>query len=285
MYRFHELGWLQFETLCTELLTLEGVGPVAWEGRADVGRSATLEDGVALVRLPGPTAVSIAWVRTGEPGARVDWVFADGDVRPRSVLLLTNVESQQVDVQAPSGAAVTVLGARELGAIVDARPELRRRVPFVLGVRELGDLVDEDAARRSATDLDAAVALARVFVPTRAYLHALGVLDRHRFAVLTGPPEMGKTAIARMLGLAALTSGWEVHECVRPDELWAAFARERRQLFVADDAFGSTEYRPEAAERWAQELDRVLRAMDERHLLVWTSRPAPLRAGLRRIHR
>jgi hypothetical protein len=96
---------------------------------------------------------------------------------------------------------------------------------------------------------------------------------------------MGKTAIARMLGLAALTSGWEVHECIRPDELWAAFARDRRQLFVADDAFGSTEYRPEAAERWAQELDRVLRAMDDDHMLIWTSRPAPLRAGLRRIHR
>ena len=56
-------------------------------------------------------------------------------------------------------------------------------------------------------------------------------------------------------------------------------------MFVADDAFGSTEYRPEAAERWAVELDRVLRAMDERHWLIWTSRPAPLKAGLRRIHR
>jgi hypothetical protein len=96
---------------------------------------------------------------------------------------------------------------------------------------------------------------------------------------------MGKTAIARAIGLALLTEGWEVHECVRPDELWAAFARDRRQVFVADDAFGSTEYRPEAAERWALELDRALRAMDERHMLIWTSRPSPLKAGLRRIHR
>jgi hypothetical protein len=56
-------------------------------------------------------------------------------------------------------------------------------------------------------------------------------------------------------------------------------------VFIADDAFGSTEYRPDAAERWALELDRVLRAMDYRHWLVWTSRPAPLKAGLARIHR
>jgi hypothetical protein len=96
---------------------------------------------------------------------------------------------------------------------------------------------------------------------------------------------MGKTAIARMIGLAALTNGWEAHECTRPDDLWARFDRGRRQVFIADDAFGSTEYRPEAAERWAVDLDRVLRAMDERHWLLWTSRPAPFKAGLRRLHR
>jgi hypothetical protein len=96
---------------------------------------------------------------------------------------------------------------------------------------------------------------------------------------------MGKTAIARMVSLVALTDGWEAHECIRPEQLWASFRRDQAQVFVADDAFGSTEYSPEAAERWALELDRVLRAMDERHWLIWTSRPAPLKAGLRRIHR
>jgi hypothetical protein len=57
------------------------------------------------------------------------------------------------------------------------------------------------------------------------------------------------------------------------------------QVFIADDAFGSTEYRPEAADRWALELDRVLRSLDDNHWLLWTSRPAPFKAGLRRIHR
>jgi len=103
--------------------------------------------------------------------------------------------------------------------------------------------------------------------------------------VLTGPPEMGKTAIARMLGLALLTQGWEVHETTRPEQVEARFDRSRPQLFIADDAFGSTEYRPDSAERWANNLDRILRATDEHHWLVWTSRPAPLRAGLRRLHR
>src|SRR5581483_8780984 len=77
----------------------------------------------------------------------------------------------------------------------------------------------------------------------------------------------------------------EAHECTRPDQVWRAFDRERRQLFVADDAFGSTEYRADAAELWARELGRILRVLDDQHWLVWTSRPAPLKAGLRRVQR
>jgi hypothetical protein len=158
-------------------------------------------------------------------------------------------------------------------------------VPTVLGIGAAADLVVAAAADQSTVDVEAAGALAPVFVPTRTYAAALDVLAEHHFVALTGPPEMGKTAIARTIGLAALTGGWEVHECIRPEELWARFRRERRQVFIADDAFGSTEYRPEAAERWALELDRVLRAMDDKHWLLWTSRPAPFKDGLRRIHR
>jgi hypothetical protein len=109
------------------------------------------------------------------------------------------------------------------------------------------------------------------------------VLARHRFVVLTGPPEMGKTAIAQMVALALMTDGWEAHECNSPDEVWRAFDRNRRQVFVADDTFGSTEYRADAAERWAPALGRLLGMLDDGHWLIWTSRPAPLKAGLRRV--
>ena len=102
-----------------------------------------------------------------------------------------------------------------------------------------------------------------MFVPTPAYHRALAVLREHGFLVLTGPPEMGKTAIARMLGLALLSQGWEVHECTRPQQVYDRFDADRPQLFIADDAFGSTEYRPDAAERWAAELDAILRSTDE----------------------
>ncbi len=294
-YRFDELGWLQFERLCLELLHLSaGVSSGEWRSLA-AGRALVLSEGAFVPgdgrTLAGPTVVVIAWIRPatemGEVPSRLSLAVQQAleewpRVAVRSLLLLTNACPE--DAELPELEAAT-LAPQELSSLVASSWPLRLRLPSVLGIGAAEDLVDPAAAERSTADLDAAFELARVFVPTNAYAAAVDVLGRHHFAVLTGPPEMGKTAIARMIGLAALTGGWEVHECIRPDDLWARFDRKRQQVFIADDAFGSTEYRPEAAERWALELDRVLRAMDERHWLIWTSRPAPFKAGLQRIHR
>jgi hypothetical protein len=301
VYRLGELGWLQFERLCTEVLELEsGVRADQWRGHADQTRTALIADGlkdpITGDALPGSVLAIACWMRPRQVSAAAQLKLlretattileneARTGTKPHSVLLLTNLDTTGL-TQTHDGLTLQVLGSRELGAIVDRSMTVRRRLPSVLGVRDLSQLITAELVQRSSADLDAAQALARVFVPTHAYAQTLAVLEHHCFAVLTGPPEMGKTAIARMVALAQLTCGWEAHECIRPDELWHRFAPDRAQIFIADDAFGSTEYRPEAAERWALELDRVLRAMDQRHWLIWTSRPAPLKAGLRRIHR
>jgi hypothetical protein len=302
VYAFDQLGFLQFEQLCELLLELEGgVGAGAWVGEADWCRSVLsgtpLEPPLIGSVTPAPVLLQCAWVRDGDWNHLLDAVRALAHRRPEdfsaaaSFVLLTNLDvpawcDRAVAQLIPSGEMlVHVLGAGELGARVDARVELRRAMPSVLGLRDLDSLIDPEAAERSSFDLDAARQLATVFVPTQAYRRTLEVLAEHRFAVLTGPPEMGKTAIARMIGLAQMTGGWEAHECVAPDAVWRAFDAKRTQVFIADDAFGSTEYRPDAAERWAREMERILQALDDRHWLIWTSRPAPLRTGLGRLHR
>jgi hypothetical protein len=287
--RLDELGSVQFAQLCRELVgaeTAAGAEVTPWGFAAVCREGVATPDGAAL---PGPTLVLALWLRGGSDADVVDELLqhivreaaAASPVELTSVLLLTNVPAP-VEL---AGLNVALLGPDELWALVREQPSLRYRLPFLLGVAEPSLLLPDEARERSTGDVDAAVALARVFVPTRAYELALTVLEQRHFVVLSGPPEMGKTAIARIVGLAALSDGWELHECVRPEDLWQRFSRERRQLFVADDAFGSTEYRPETAERWAVELDQVLRALDDRHRLIWTSRPTPLHAALRRIHR
>jgi hypothetical protein len=300
-YRLDELGWLQFERLCGLVLAQEaGLADVTWLGRADRGRVALVDERVALpgmrVRLRGPLAVAVIWVRPSGSGAERLTQLLDGVTSVPSelgfwfdrVLVLTNLGREEAATaleQRFDGEHFVVLGAAELGGCLDRHPQLRAAMPSTLGLRNLEALIDPAIRRRSTLDLASAQQLARVFWPTRAYERARAALRRHRFVVLTGPPEMGKTAIARTIALAQLTDGWEAHECTSPDQVWQAFDPECRQVFVADDAFGSTEYRPDSAELWARDLGRMLPVLDDRHWLVWTSRPAPLKAGLRRVQR
>ncbi|MGH2860309.1 MAG: hypothetical protein ACRDLT_02245 [Solirubrobacteraceae bacterium] len=301
-YRLDELGWLQFERLCELLLLAEaGLTVDGWQGHADECRRVAISAplafrGVALG--PGPVGVALFWCRhdpaTGnalpDPAERWSSLLDDPALeRLAQFLVCVNLDAEKAGAMLrpvlPTGAGLTVCGSRELSESIDAHPEIRAAFPSLLGLRERGSLTGEDARARSSFDVDEAQRLARVFWPTRAYGRARVVLQRHGFVVLTGPPEMGKTAIAAMIALAQLSDGWEAHACTDPDEVHRAFDPERRQVFIADDAFGSTEYRPDAAERWAVALAELLRMLDPRHWLIWTSRPAPLRTGLSRIQR
>lgn len=303
-YRLDELGWLQFDHLCSRLLQVEaGLADVRWRGHSDRGRVAVVDDRVVLrglgIGLRPPVTVAAVWVGNDRPLAvrlselveRVAAVSSEGGrSADGSLAVFTNLDGLVVTAALGSDAhgkhsQVAVIGAGAIATSLDRTPELRAALPSVLGLRNLAPLIDADALARSSFEVARAQELARVFWATRAYQRARAVLAKHRFVVLTGPPEMGKTAIAQMVALAHLTDGWEAHECNDPDQVWPVFARERRQLFIADDAFGSTEYRPDAAERWARGLGRLLAMLDSHHWLIWTSRPAPLKAGLRRVQR
>jgi len=299
-YGLDELGWLQFERLCSLLLSADaGLEDVRWTGHADTERVAVVDGSVNFpasgLRLAGPVTLVVVWVAEDESPERrlaslVGRVVELGPWCGDQVVVLTNLNGSAARsalerAEWSEDRAVLVWGDRELGESLDRHSGVRAAMPSVLGSRDLTPLLSAPARGRSSLDVERAQTLARVFWPTRAYEHARAVLAQHRFVVLTGPPEMGKTAIAQMLALAQMTDGWEAHECSSPEQLWRVFDASRRQVFVADDAFGSTEYRPDAAERWAQSLGRLLTMLDQDHWLIWTSRPAPLKAGLRRVQR
>jgi hypothetical protein len=293
-YALDRLGWLQFQQLCTHVLELDAdVAPGAWEGDADQCRFVVVDAGLGppLLRTPmrDRVLVQCAWLRAGGVAPVVMALETLVSKHPeelrglRSYVLMANGDAGHAHGEV-TGLTVEVIDTPVLSARIDACPELRLAMPSLLGVRELDPLIPAAVATASTVDRAEAERLAAVFVPTRAYARAVGILAEHRFAVLTGPPEMGKTAIARMVALAKMTDGWEAHECTSPDDLEAAFDPQARQVFIADDAFGSTEYRPDSAERWARAMERLLGALDDRHWLIWTSRPAPLHAALHRLH-
>ncbi|MGH2896075.1 MAG: hypothetical protein ACRDPM_22795 [Solirubrobacteraceae bacterium] len=295
-YALDRLGWLQFQQLCSHVLELDaGVTPRAWEGDADRCRFVVVDGGLGPPLLQAPmrdwVLVQCAWLRPGAVApvvAALETLAASHreELRNlRSYVLMANGDAVG-DRPFPTVGDLTVevIDTPMLSARIDARPELRLAMPSLLGVRDLHPLLSPAVATRSTLDRGEAERLAPVFVATRAYARAVRTLCEHRFAVLTGPPEMGKTAIARMIALAQMTDGLEAHECTSPDDLHAAYDPAARQVFIADDAFGSTEYRADSAERWARAMERLLSGLDDRHWLIWTSRPAPLHAALHRLH-
>jgi hypothetical protein len=150
------------------------------------------------------------------------------------------------------------------------------KFPQLFTIRDLNTFLEEITNRgvinRSTTAIAMAREDSRVFVPTRAYYEARDRLLKHAFVILEGPPEMGKTTIARLIALSQLKEGWEAIECRRPKDFQKTYKPDCKQVFLADDFFGRTEYEPARISKWQDELPYILRQLNPNHWLVLTSR-------------
>lgn len=317
-YRLDELGWFQFERLCQSLLKARcGLTVESWGGRGDFGRDAYAK---GPLRFPdeekneGPFVFQSKFVAGANgAGAKPMRALLKGVraelaeiarreekgtwEKPRFYVLLTNTpltSGRRKDIEkllkkGLAETAITVLGGGDIdGMLDDSKDTVRLAFPQILGLRDifalLNETVNRDIINRSKVALSMGAELAKTFVATGAYEEALQVLRQRYFVVLTGPPEMGKTTIARIIALARLSEGWEAYECRGPNDLLRVHDIDKPQVFVADDAFGSTEYQPEKGSQWADELERVLHMLDSKHWLLLTSRPAPLRTALEKLY-
>ena len=312
-YRLDDLGWFQFESLVQSLLKAElGLGIESWGGPGDQGRDAYFDGALpypTLDKNEGPFLFQVKYIHGNPATTRsttqlLDAVRAEcrritDRIHRRTwsganhYVLLTNVTpSPQVrtkiqDTFLPISKAMSVHihGGADICDLLDGQPSLRRAFPQLLSIRDLDHLlsssVKKDVLERSRLACGYALDLAPVFVPTSTYEHTWRVLQQHRFAVLEGPPEMGKTAIAWMITLIQLLRGWDAIVCDKPEHFFRCIERDRSQIFVADDAFGRTEYDPTRGRYWETDLDRVVRALDSRHWLIWTTRKHILERALR----
>ena len=310
-YRLDELGWYQFEWLAQVLLKERlGIGVQSWGGHHDHGWDAFSRGPLRFPDREVPSAGSFvfqvkfvdganaATARFSQPllsavrkeASRISERLADpaplGDQwrRLAHYALITNapltsnlrLEVENVIRSVLPQCAIHSLGGQDVCDLLDMHPNARRGFPQLLGLRDLTVLIETAVRReiieRSRAAIDEAKDLLPVFVPVGAYQRAIDKVHRYHFAVLEGPPEMGKTAIARMIGMAQLLSQWETLECRVPDDFFGSYRSQDKQMFIADDAFGRTEYDPSRVAQWEQDLGKILSRLDRRHWLLWTSR-------------
>jgi hypothetical protein len=315
-YKLDELGWYQFERLVQSLIKAKlGLGIESWGGRGDNGRDAFFSGDLEFPKkgqlTKGPFIFQMKFVtEANATGAKPDSALLTAvtteidSLKKRGLksgnvgyyVLITNVPlstglREKVGGKLVSSGLVScgisLMGGKDICDWLNDSPHIRQSYPQLLGVRDLQSLLAQVVAKpileRSTLAIESASDIAKVFYPTQAYSKTLQVLEKNHFAVIEGPPEVGKTAIARMVGLAQLSLQWEVYECLSPDDFYQVYNGEATQVFIADDAFGSTEYDPARSDHWANELDRILRRIDQKHWFIWTARKHILGMALQRM--
>ena len=298
-YRLDDLGWYQFEWLIQALLKAElGIGVESWGGRRDQGRDSYCESPLNFparhVTTDGPFLFQVKFVENANAtGAKPKAALLDAVVKEASSITLRRRKTTWVDpthyvlitnapftpevrkqIQTTMRKAIPdvtthCLGGKDVCDLIDKNESLRRSFPQLLSLRDLDQLLTEiinkEIFERSRSAVSSARDIVPVFVPTKAYVKAVKVLHDHNFVVLEGPPEMGKTAIAWMIGIAQLSMNWEVIVCDSPNDFFRSYNQGNRQVFIADDAFGRTEYDPSRGSKWESQLGHVHGLLNSTH--------------------
>ena len=315
-YEFDQLGWYNFEWLVQTLLKAEfGFEVESWGAHKDQGRDAYSEGPLSSKRTEtlwdGPVIIQAKFVGRANSLGSDYWpnlrsackteaaLIAERQAKglwsnPKTYVLVTNCPLtatnregiEEIFANAPTS-KVIALGAGDLSDALDLYPEVARNFPQILSYRNLVTAIQDaqnlDIKERTYAALAGAEEILPVFVPTEAYEKSWKVAREHSFVVLTGPPEMGKTSIGWMIAMAQLANGWEVIECRDPDDFFKTYKFERKQLFLADDAFGKTEFKPQKGDLWESDLAKILQRVDSTHWLVWTSRKHILERAIREM--
>jgi hypothetical protein len=316
-YKLDDLGAFQFEQLAQSLLKAQvGLSVESWGRRSDLGRDAYTPNSLRFpdknYETAGPFVFQVKFVEganaagakprdalLGSVSKEISRItkrqIAPNWTEPSYLTFITNapleaVLREEVRRKLKStlpNSEIVIYGGDDLCDLLDQPPSVYRSFPQLLSIRDLDALIRTALTResevRSAVAIEAARELVPVFAPTSNYEKAWDVLRKHHFAVLEGPPEVGKSAIAWMTGLSLAGEGWEVECCRRPDDFFKVYDTSKRQLFIADDAFGLTEYDPTRPSIWETDLDLIFRRLDVTHWFIWTSRKHILERAVNRM--
>lgn len=139
-----------------------------------------------------------------------------------------------------------VWGRDELNAALGRHPDVERThlKLWLSSTVMLDSLLNAGRWQRGDATLDDARDRAKFWVHNSVYDQVVNILEREGVCIVSGPPGVGKTFVAEMVLLSAVTrDGWEpVHVSDNIEEAWKALKNDgSRQFFYFNDFLGETE--------------------------------------------
>jgi hypothetical protein len=203
------------------------------------------------------------------------------DGRAHDYVLMTNAtvtapEAKRIEdaLRADGVVSPTILGRDWITKKIHENAKIRATVPRLYGLGDLSWIIDERAIAQALEVLSSLGNDMRCYVRTKAHLKAVDALLKYGFVLLIGEPAAGKSTIAANLALTAIDiDGCDVIRVTGPQDIVGHWnPREKNRFFWVDDAFGTTQYRPDSADAWNKVLPTMSAALRCGNRFVLTSR-------------
>ncbi|OYW34711.1 MAG: hypothetical protein B7Y12_00570 [Rhizobiales bacterium 24-66-13] len=212
----------------------------------------------------------------------------------RSYILITNLSlTRNTEVQLRGRALEAgferfeIHGRDQIIRRIRSSPRLRALAPRLYGVGDLSQILDERRIEQAKALIAAAKGDIDRFVATDAYRASVRALETTGIVFLLGAPAAGKSTIARALSVAALdafgAAPFMLESLTQITAHWNPLDPTR--LFWIDDAFGSTQVDPAAADAFNRVGPVLSACLAEGNRIVLTSRThiwKSVRDGLKR---
>lgn len=298
-FNYSSLGWKAFQDLCVTIASeMFGMTVETFLPARDGGR-----DGAFHGRLPdkaagdaASTTIQCKFTNTSSSTLKLSDL---SDEMPKvkrlakkgladTYVLMTNAPVSAVVAEAIREAVLTngpaacvIYGPDRLDHFIRESRRLRALVPRLYGLGDLSQILDERAYSQAQAVLESMREDLDRFVLTEAYRRSVESLSEHNFVLLLGEPAAGKSMIASALAIASVDM-WDCR-AIRADT--AALFRSHwnpddpKQFVWVDDAFGTTQYRPDFADEWNRVLPELKAALRAGTRIAMTSRTYIWRAA------
>jgi hypothetical protein len=292
-YALHTLGWAAFQDLCTSIFEVVFDRPVTLYAKVrDGGQDGSFRGSILEPATSNDLRQSTLQTKhisrnggslklSNLAGEREKVRRLVQERRAHDYVLMTNAivtahEAKLIEdaLKADGVVSPTVLGRDWITKKIHENAKIRATVPRLYGLGDLSWIIDERAVAQALEVLSSLGNDMRCYVRTKAHLKAVDALLKYGFVLLIGEPAAGKSTIAANLALTAIDiDGCDVIRVTGPQDVVAHWnPREKNRFFWIDDAFGTTQYRPDSAEAWNKVLPTMSAALRCGNRFVLTSR-------------